>query len=90
LIFAPPNTAPYGNSPRNSIRFVPIWNLDIGIAKDFRFHDAGVVQFRAEAFNAPNKTNWNSPDMNSTSGIFGYISSAAASRQFQFSLRYSY
>ena len=90
LIFAPPDSAPYGNSPRNSIRFVPIWNLDIGVAKEFRFHDAGVLQFRGEAFNTPNKTNWNSPDMDSTSGVFGFISSAAASRQFQFSLRYSY
>jgi len=60
------------------------------VAKEFRFRDAGVVQFRAEAFNAPNKTNWNSPNMDSSSGIFGYISGAAASRQYQFSLRYSY
>jgi len=90
MIFAPPDSAPYGTSPRNSIRFVPIWNLDIGVAKEFRFHDYGVLQFRGEAFNTPNKTNWNSPDMDSTSGVFGFISNAAASRQFQFSLRYSY
>ena len=90
MVFAPPDTDPYGTSARNSIRFVPIWNLDIGVAKEFRFHDYGVLQFRAEAFNVPNKTNWNSPDMDSSSGIFGLISSAAASRQFQFSLRYSY
>jgi hypothetical protein len=90
LVFAPPDSAPYGTSPRNSIRFVPIWNLDTGVAKDFHIRNEGVLQFRAEAFNTPNKTNWNSPDMDSTSGVFGYISSAAASRQFQFSLRYSY
>ena len=90
MIFSPPDTAPYGNSPRNSIRFVPIWNLDASIAKDFQLQDAGVLQFRAEAFNVPNKTNWNSPNMDSSSGIFGYISSAGPSRQYQFSLRYSY
>jgi hypothetical protein len=90
LVFAPPDSAPYGNSPRNSIRFVPIWNLDTGVAKDFHLSDTGILQFRAEAFNTPNKTNWNSPDMDSSSGIFGYISGAAASRQFQFSLRYSH
>ena len=90
MIFSPPDTAPYGNSPRNSIRFVPIWNLDTSIAKDFQIHEAGVLQFRAEAFNVPNKTNWNSPNMDSSSGIFGYISGAGPSRQYQFSLRYSY
>jgi hypothetical protein len=90
LVFTPPDTAPYGNSPRNSIRFVPIWNLDTGVAKDFHLGDAGILQFRGEAFNTPNKTNWNSPDMEGNSGIFGYISGASASRQFQFSLRYSY
>lgn len=90
LIFAPPDSSPYGTSPRNSIRFVPIWNLDTGIAKDFHIRETGVLQFRAEAFNTPNKTNWNAPNMDSSSGIFGYISGAAASRQFQFSLRYSY
>jgi len=89
-VLTPAATSPYGNFPRNSIRFVPSWNLDIGISRSFHVYRESVLQFRAEAFNAPNKTNWNAPDSETTDANFGQLTNSYASRQIQFALRYQY
>ncbi len=89
-ISTPAATSPYGNSPRNGIRFVPSWKLDIGVHKSFRVYRESTLQFRAEAFNAPNKTNWNAPDTETTDANFGQLTASYPSRQIQFALRYEF
>jgi hypothetical protein len=46
--------------------------------------------FRAEAFNAFNWVNWNNPGGTLGTTNFGVISGAAAAREMQMSLRYSF
>ncbi len=48
------------------------------------------IQFRAEAFNAFNWVNWNNPGGTLGTTNFGVISGAAAARELQMSLRYSF
>ena len=49
---------PYGNAGRNSVRFDPYYDLDMGLHKVFQLYPEGVTfDFRAEAFNILNKVN---------------------------------
>ena len=51
-----------GNVGRNTLRKAPINNLDISISKTFKPTEVTAVQFRAELFNALNKTNFSAPN----------------------------
>ena len=68
--------APFGNSPRNAVRGFAFWQLDTGLTKDFPFTAKAHVQFRAEAFNITNKTNYGDPNT-SLGTTFGLINSLA-------------
>jgi hypothetical protein len=48
------------------------------------------VEFRAEATNALNHTNYGNPNTNITSNNFGRITSAGAGRVMQFALKYTF
>ena len=53
---------PFGNAGRNSVRQTGMFTLNLGIYKDFPVLREGMkVQFRAELFNATNKTNFWAP-----------------------------
>jgi hypothetical protein len=58
----PPPSAPFGNSPRNAVRGFAFWELDTGLTKDFSITTKSHLQFRAEAFNLTNKTNYGEPN----------------------------
>lgn len=75
--------APFGNSPRNAVYGFAFWQLDTGLTKDFRVNDRAHVQFRAEAFNILNRTNFGDPQTNISSGNFGVITSALPARELQ-------
>jgi hypothetical protein len=71
---------PYGNAGRNSVRFDPYYNLDLGLHKAFALYPRGTVfDFRVEAFNILNKVNYAFPTStyapNSTS--FGVVAAAS-------------
>jgi hypothetical protein len=76
---------------RNSLRGPGFINLDLGIAKRFRIREKVNLEFRADAYNAFNHTNFNLPSTGTADitdpSTFGVITSAAASRQMQFALR---
>jgi hypothetical protein len=70
----------YGSAGRNSIRFDPFYSLDMGLHKSFALYPHGVTfDFRVEAFNIMNKTNYAFPSSsyspNSTS--FGVVAAAS-------------
>jgi hypothetical protein len=60
--------------------------------KQFRlWSEASKLEFRAEAFNAINRTNLGAPDGNRSNGSFGTITSLAGpARQVQFGLKLYY
>ena len=76
----PTPNQPYGNAGRNSIRFDPYYDTDLGLHKAFPLYPEGVVfDFRAEAFNVLNQTNYAFPASETyspTSTSFGVVTSA--------------
>ena len=81
-------TVTYGNSPRNPVVGPGRKVVDISVAKFFDLQNGRRIQFRAEAFNAFNWVNWNNPNGTLGNSNFGVISSAAAAREMQLSLKY--
>jgi len=78
--------APFGNSPRNAVRGYAFWQLDTGLTKDFPITEKAKVQFRAEAFNLTNKTNFGEPNTlynGAGSTTFGVITSTLPARELQ-------
>ncbi len=63
-------------------------NVDLSVFKNFNFHESRRIQFRSEFFNATNTPRFGSPGGNVNSSTFGRISSASASRQIQFALKF--
>jgi hypothetical protein len=51
----------FGNAGRNTVRGPSFFQLDLGLHKDFPVTETHRIEFRAEAFNAFNKTNFNAP-----------------------------
>ena len=74
---------------RNIERRPGMANLDLGIQKNFAmpFREGMALQFRAEAFNAFNRTNLGNPGVNRSAAGFGQIRSTFPARQVQFALR---
>jgi Carboxypeptidase regulatory-like domain/TonB-dependent Receptor Plug Domain len=76
----PDNNHPYGNAGRNSVRFDPLYQLDMGLHKNFRLYPESVsFDFRAEAFNILNQTNYAFPQggYSPTSTSFGVVAAAS-------------
>jgi hypothetical protein len=78
--------APFGTSPRNAVRGYAFWQLDTGLTKDFSLIGRAHFQFRAEAFNITNKTNFGEPNTmynGASSTTFGVITSTLPARELQ-------
>jgi hypothetical protein len=65
-------------------------NLDATVLKNFSIHESQKIQFRWEAFNALNHTNFSNPTTNMSSGNFGRITASSPARIMQFALRYTF
>ena len=57
--FTAPQGLTFGNSGRNSLRNPRQTNFDMALFKHFAFGEARAFEFRAEAFNVFNHTEWN-------------------------------
>ena len=78
---------PYGSAGRNTVRFDPFYQTDLGLHKVFSLRPEGVtLDFRAEAFNVLNLTNYAYPQSNASSSTFGIVTAATTfpSRILQF------
>jgi len=81
-------THPYGNAGRNVGRSDALYNLDLGIHKQFHLAREGrSLEFRTEVFNLLNKTNFSPANGNRSNSAFGTITSTFPARQLQFALR---
>ena len=78
---------PFGNSGRNIVCGPAFWQVDLGVYKNLTFTDRLRAQFRAESFNAFNRTNFGTPDANISDAGFGTIRSTFDQRQFQFAVK---
>jgi hypothetical protein len=79
---------PWGNASRNSVKGYPFYQLDLGLHKQFGLWSENArLEFRAEAFNLLNQTNFQAPNSNISSSGFGSITSAFPARQVQFAAK---
>ena len=81
-------TRPFGNAGRNNVRAPSLFQLDLGLHKDFRITEGSRLEFRTEAFNILNKTNFMAPDSNRSNNSFGTITSTFPWREIQMALRF--
>ncbi len=78
LFSIPGPNQPYGNVGRNSIRFDPFYQLDVGLHKNFAIVPERVnFDFRTEAFNVFNVTNYAFPQSTVGSSSFGVVAAAS-------------
>jgi len=80
----------FGNLGRNTVSAPGLANFDLALLKVFAIREGHQVQFRTEIFNAFNTPPLGFPVGNLSAATAGRINSAGASRQIQFSLRYSF
>lgn len=87
----PDRSQPFGNASRNSVQAPNFRQLDMGLHKQFPLAgETRNLEFRAEAFNLLNRTNFFAPDGNVSSPTFGAITLAFPARQVQLALRLSF
>jgi carboxypeptidase family protein len=82
----------FGNSGRNRFRSPPVWNLDFSLFKQFKAGERIKPEFRIEASNIFNHTNWGGPDTGFTSINFLKFTpgSANSGRRVQLGLRLTF
>ncbi|HYR92234.1 MAG TPA: carboxypeptidase regulatory-like domain-containing protein [Terriglobia bacterium] len=91
--FLLPPAGTFGNVARGLFTGPGLWNLDTSLAKRFSVTEQVSMQFRAEAFNVFNHTNFTSPNPvvfsgnNYSSSAGAITSTSTASRQIQFALK---
>jgi len=79
---------PFGNVARNSVRGPMFWQLDTALSKRFTFAGSTAFEFRFEAFNLLNRTNFRAPNGNRSSGGFGTITSTYDPRQLHLGFKF--
>jgi hypothetical protein len=89
-LFTPENLGQFGNSQRRFFYGPGLNNTDLALLKAFDFTETTKLQFRAEAFNVFNHTQFNGPSGNVNNpglGGFGYVTSANDPRIMQVALK---
>ncbi|HEX3819611.1 MAG TPA: hypothetical protein VHW45_04730 [Candidatus Sulfotelmatobacter sp.] len=80
----------FGNSGRNSLNNPGRTNIDMSVYKVFKPTEKVDVQFRAEAFNVFNHTQWNGVNPYVSTTNFLYSTGAHMPRVLQFALRITF
>jgi hypothetical protein len=84
-------TQPFGNAPRNAARGPALFTLDMGLHKSLPLAGRSRVEFRIEAFNVLNKTNFGAPNGNRSATNFGTITGLATPpRQLQLGVKFDF
>jgi hypothetical protein len=73
--FGPPQGLTYGNAGRNVLNLPARTNFDMGLFKNFAIRESMHFEFRAEAFNVFNHTQWSGVDTSSCYGAANCSSS---------------
>jgi hypothetical protein len=86
-----PGRYTYGTLGRNSFRGPNRANVDMAITKKFPLWGEGPnLEFRGEAFNLFNHTQFRDPNLNMQTGTFGQISTTEDPRILQLALRFQF
>lgn len=85
--FAEPTGLTFGNSGRNSLRNPSRTNFDMGLFKRIPVKERLHFEFRGEAFNIFNHTQWSTIDNDMTSGTFLQPTEAHRARTLQLALK---
>jgi len=88
--FARPAPGQLGTLGKGSVRGKPITNVDLSVAKNWRFKERYGFQFRAEFFNLLNHVNFVGFDTDIRNTTFGTLNSAQASREAQFGFKFTF
>ncbi len=88
----PTGPNPFGNAQRNAVRGPDFWQVDFALSKNVRLPIGSNtrLQFRAEAFNLLNRTNFRAPVGNRSANNFGSITSTYDPRQLQLGVKLSF
>jgi hypothetical protein len=87
--FAAPQGLTFGDSGRNSLRNPRTTNFDMALFKHFKFTETAAFEFRVEAFNVFNHTQWNGVNNDQAStGNFLQPSGAHRARTLQFGAKF--
>jgi hypothetical protein len=65
-------------------------NWDLSLAKDFALHERSKLEFRAEAYNAFNHTQFSAVGTNMNVANFGHVTTARSPRTMQLSMRITF
>jgi hypothetical protein len=85
------NDQPFGNASRNVARAPGYDSLDLGVHKHFPlWSESSALEFRVEAFNVLNRSNFQAPDGVVTDSTFGQITTAFPAREIQGALKLSF
>ena len=85
--FAFPQPGTFGNAGRNILDGPGLASVNLSILKSFEVKDGTSLQFRAEAFNALNRTNFNQPQNFAGAAGFGAVTSAQNPRLVQLGVK---
>lgn len=85
--FAVPARGTFGNAGRNILDGPGLAALNLSVLKNFEVVEGTTLQFRAESFNALNRTNFNQPQNFLGAAGFGAITSAQNPRLVQLGLK---
>jgi outer membrane receptor protein involved in Fe transport len=88
--FAPNALGTYGTLGRNTFFNPGLANVDLGLAKNFKWNERINTVFRFEAFNALNRVNLNGPNGAQNNAQFMRITSAQDPRILQLALRVTF
>jgi hypothetical protein len=89
--FVAPPAYTFGDAGRNSVYGPRLQSLDFALERSFNLTERASFQFRAEAFNALNKTNLGTPNRFVNTPQFGTITMAMSpARELQVSARLSF
>ena len=78
--FAAPAGLTFGNSGRNSLRNPRTTNFDMALFKHFKFTESASFEFRAEAFNVFNHTQWSGNLNNDLASLGNFLTPSGAHR----------
>jgi hypothetical protein len=86
--FQAENPGQYGNVMRRFFSGPGIYNFDMALLKDTKITESTQLQFRAEAFNVFNHTQFTNPSGNfNNTGVFGFVTGARDPRIMQLALK---
>ncbi len=82
----------FGNSGRNRFRAPSVWNLDLSLFKQFNMWERVKPEFRIEAANVLNNTNWGAPvtDFNNPNFLQFTPGQSSGARRVQLGLRVTF